>query len=924
MNWTKPSRFYGPLDARQQSRQTLVYSADDIKRNITIAAEAGASCDLLMAADIYVAEPIIIPETVFGFALDGGGKFNIIPKNALTMVFDSRMNATTGTIASPKALAIRNTVFKNNYNTTVVDSFIGTSAASTTYLKVIISNVVFGYINHLFQQSNANLAIHYSWMSQLNFTNASSGRTELFGDTLVTTSDFDRVDTVVLNISSTGAHSNIFKNCYLIDVVSDDANVVFDSTNGNIYLGCINHPSGYKLYNSKDRCISKDFNQFYPNVSISANVGSDKILSFKDSASTFWSVGHDSSASSFTISSGTTLGTVNDRLVITTSGTTVSDNLSVNGNTTLGNASGDTLTITGASVSVPNNLNFDSNTLFIDAANNRIGINDSTPSVALDVTGDGAFTGSLSAGAISAASLTLTGNLQVDGNTTLGNASGDTLTVNASTLSLGGTLTIDGGTLIVNPTTNTVTADILSVTGNATIGDASGDSFTVNAGTWSIANAVSASLGGTLNLDSGTLIVNPTTNTVTAAALAVTGAATVGTTLGVTGATTLSSTLSVEGNTTLGNANTDTLTINGTSVSVPNNLNFDSNTLFIDAANNRVGIGNAAPTVALDVTGSVLISTNLTVNGNTTIGNAGTDTLTVTATASLTEVGITGDLSCDNNVTVGADLTSAGIIATGSFNSNGSTTIGNASGDSFTVNSNAVSVPNGLNFDANTLVIDATNNEIGIGTTAPDTKLHVMVSDATASSNANAIATLEKNGTGYLQLLVPDANETGILFGLASNAAHGGIVYNSIANGLQFRANGNSTKMIIDSNGYVAIGSASATNRLDVNGSICVEPLTVNLTADNQAVTVGDESYIRLNSNDATSTNRTFILTQGLAAGQMLILECMAGACELVDGSAGSGGGVHRLSATWTANINDTLTLIFNGTDWLETARSFN
>jgi hypothetical protein len=289
----------------------------------------------------------------------------------------------------------------------VVDSFIGTSAASTTYLKVIISNVVFGYINHLFQQSNANLAIHYSWMSQLNFTNASSGRTELFGDTLVTKSDFDRVDTVVLNISNTGAHSNIFKNCYLIDVVSDDANVVFSSTNGNIYLGCINHPSGYKLYNSKDRVISKDFNQFYPNVSISANVGSDKILSFKDSASTFWSVGHDSSASSFTISSGTTLGTVNDRLVITTSGTTVSDNLSVNGNTTIGNASGDTLTVNASTVAIPNSLNFDSNTFFIDATNNRVGINDSTPSVALDVTGDGYFSGSLSVGNVRVRSSTV-------------------------------------------------------------------------------------------------------------------------------------------------------------------------------------------------------------------------------------------------------------------------------------------------------------------------------------------------------------------------------------------------------------------------------------------------------------------------------------------------------------------------------------
>ena len=45
------------------------------------------------------------------------------------------------------------------------------------------------------------------------------------------------------------------------------------------------------------------------------------------------------------------------------------------------------------------------------------------------------------------------------------------------------------------------------------------------------------------------------------------------------------------GNVTLGDANTDTLTINGTAVACPNNLNFDNNTLIIDAANNRIGLG---------------------------------------------------------------------------------------------------------------------------------------------------------------------------------------------------------------------------------------------------------------------------------------------------------------------------------------------
>jgi hypothetical protein len=59
--------------------------------------------------------------------------------------------------------------------------------------------------------------------------------------------------------------------------------------------------------------------------------------------------------------------------------------------------------------------------------------------------------------------------------------------------------------------------------------------------------------------------------------------------------TTLASNLVVNGNTILGDASGDTLTFNASTLSIPNNLNIDSNTLFVDAANNRVGIGTTGP-----------------------------------------------------------------------------------------------------------------------------------------------------------------------------------------------------------------------------------------------------------------------------------------------------------------------------------------
>jgi hypothetical protein len=78
---------------------------------------------------------------------------------------------------------------------------------------------------------------------------------------------------------------------------------------------------------------------------------------------------------------------INGTLTVT-GAASLQSSLAVNGNTTLGDASGDTLTITGNAVSTPNGLNIDSNTLVVDATNNRVGVVTASPTVALDVTGD--------------------------------------------------------------------------------------------------------------------------------------------------------------------------------------------------------------------------------------------------------------------------------------------------------------------------------------------------------------------------------------------------------------------------------------------------------------------------------------------------------------------------------------------------------
>ena len=170
-----------------------------------------------------------------------------------------------------------------------------------------------------------------------------------------------------------------------------------------------------------------------------------------------------------------------------------------------------------------------------------------------------------------------------------------------------------------------------------------------------------ASAFGKIGLASGTTVDLPGT-------LDVTGSTTLDSTLTVAGTTTLNSTLTVagtttlNGNTNLGNATSDIITIIGA-------VAIDTNVLVVNPTTNRVGINVTSPTEALDITGNIKSSGNLTINGNTTLGDA--------------------------------------------------------SGDSLTINGTAVSVPNGLNIDSDTFVIDAANNRVGIGTSSPINGLDV-------------------------------------------------------------------------------------------------------------------------------------------------------------------------------------------------------
>ena len=109
-----------------------------------------------------------------------------------------------------------------------------------------------------------------------------------------------------------------------------------------------------------------------------------------------------------------------------------------------------------------------------------------------------------------------------------------------------------------------------------------------------------------------------------------------------------------------------------------------------------------------------------------------------------------GTITMKGNVAVTGSLTVTGTLharMTDFVVNANSTTLGDASGDTITINGSTVSVPNNLTFDTSTLHIDASNNRVGVGTTSPGAPLHVSAS-ATTSTQTVEILRLEVNDKG--------------------------------------------------------------------------------------------------------------------------------------------------------------------------------
>src|SRR5210317_1981746 len=172
-------------------------------------------------------------------------------------------------------------------------------------------------------------------------------------------------------------------------------------------------------------------------------------------------------------------------------------------------------------------------------------------------------------------------------------------------------------------------------------------------------------------------------------------------------------------------------------VYVSSNLTVDTDTLHVDAENDSVGVGTVNPSANLHVVGNVYVSSNLTVDTETLHVDVVNDSIGVGTVNPSANLHVVGNVYVSSNLTVDTDTLHVDVV-------NDSIGVGtvNPSANLHVVGN--VYVSSNLTVDTDTLHVDAENDSVGVGTVNPNSNLHV-VGNAYVTSNTTTDGTLTLN-----------------------------------------------------------------------------------------------------------------------------------------------------------------------------------
>lgn len=339
------------------------------------------------------------------------------------------------------------------------------------------------------------------------------------------------------------------------------------------------------------------------------------------------------------------------------------------------NTPSEALDVSG-NINTNGNLIVDTNVLYVDSLNNMIGVNNSNPTHMLDVIGT----------IHSSGDITTNGDMNVANSTLFVNSVNNKIGINnpspsydldvSGNIHSAGNLVVNINTLVVDTVTNKI--GINNSTPSYEL-DVSGNIY--SSGNITSNNALT--VAGDLTVDVDTLYVDATNNKV-----------------GIKNSNPLYE-LDVNGHIySSGNITSNSALI------VAGDLTVDTNTLYVNATSNKVGVNNLNPLYELDVSGSINTNGTLTATGDMTVG---TNTLFVNTTNNKTGVNISNPLY---ELDVSGNIHSSGSI----------------------ISSSTLTVAGDLTVDSGTLYVNASNNKIGINKLNPSYDLDVVGSVKASTS----------------------------------------------------------------------------------------------------------------------------------------------------------------------------------------------